>query len=186
MTSPSRRRRSGARRSTPSARVALSPVATAAAGLTIVAVAVSVALTGCTPGAATSPSPSQTSTVTAPPTSTATAAPAPALVIGGTAQQNQPFFDRVNKATLAANPNAHGRDFIDALVAAGFVKSDMQVTADTTTIGLQANSIQFSVKFGSTCLIGQNGVDAGGYSSMVTPVLATGNCLIGDTRPIDW
>ncbi|MBW8872796.1 MAG: hypothetical protein JF618_11790, partial [Leifsonia sp.] len=105
---------------------------------------------------------------------------------GGTAQENLPFFDKVNQATLAANPNAQGRDFIDALVAAGFTKADMQVTVDTTTIGLKANSIQFSVRMGDTCLIGQNGADAGGYSSLVAPALSTGACLIGDTRPIDW
>ena len=93
---------------------------------------------------------------------------------------------RLNRATLAAKPAAQGRDFIDALVAAGFNKADMQLTVDTTTIGLKANSIQFSVKLGDTCLIGQNGADAGGYNSMVTPVLSTGACLIGQTRPIDW
>jgi hypothetical protein len=118
---------------------------------------------------------------------TSTATPTPAgLVPGGTAQENLAYFDTVNHATLAANPNAQGRDFIDALVKAGFTKADMQVTVDTTTIGLKANSIQFSVRMGDTCLIGQNGADAGGYSSMVTPVLSTGNCLIGQTRPIDW
>jgi hypothetical protein len=108
------------------------------------------------------------------------------LVPGGTAQQNLPYFDQVNRATLAAKPGAQGRDFIDALVAAGFTKTDMQLTVDTTTIGLEANSIQFSVKLGDTCLIGQNGADAGGYNSLAAPVLATGNCLIGQTRPIDW
>lgn len=142
------------------------------------------ALTGCAPGG--SPAGSPTATVTHSPTPTASAAPPIALVPGGTAQQNLPYFDKVNRATLAAHPDAKGRDFIDALVAAGFTKADMQLTVDTTTIGLKANSIQFSVRLADTCLIGQNGADAGGYSSLVTPVLSTGNCLIGQTRPIDW
>ena len=159
-----------------------------ASGAVVAALVIAAGVCGVLAGCASGPEPTRSATATAaaPATPTATADPAPALVIGGTAQQNKPFFDRVNRATLAANPNAHGRDFIDALVAAGFVKKDMQVTPDTTTIGLKANSIQFSVKLGSTCLIGQNGADAGGYSSLVTPVLATGTCLIGDTRPIDW
>lgn len=156
--------------------------ARAGAAAVLAATALAFALTGCTPGAAPSASPSTTPT----PTATASGAPAPELVPGGTAQQNLPFFDQVNKATLAAHPDAKGRDFIDALVAAGFTKSDMQVTVDTTTIGLKANSIQFSVKMGDTCLIGQNGADAGGYNSEVTPVLSTGACLIGQTRAIDW
>lgn len=148
---------------------------------------VSLGVAGCT--SADAPTGPTTSSVhpTSAPTGSATPAPStPTLVPGGTAQENLPFFDKVNRATLAANPNAKGRDFIDALVAAGFPKADMQVTADTTTIGLKANSIQFSVRMGETCLIGQNGADAGGYSSQATPVLATGACLIGETRPIDW
>jgi hypothetical protein len=120
---------------------------------------------------------------------TATASPKPTgvgLDPTGTAADNKAYFDKVNRAVLAKNPAAVGRDFIDALVAAGFHKADMQLTVDTTTIGLKANSIQFSVRFNGGCLIGQNGESSGGYQSTVTPVLATGACLVGDTRPIDW
>ncbi|WP_431277305.1 DUF6993 domain-containing protein [Leifsonia poae] len=150
-----------------------------------IALAAALALSGCvggTTGGASTPSAS----VTPGPTATSTAPAAIEFHPDGSAQDNLPYFDQVNRATLAAKPNAVGRDFIDALVAAGFAKKDMQLTVDTTTIGLKANSIQFSVRMGDTCLIGQNGADAGGYNSQVTPVLATGACLIGETRPIDW
>lgn len=152
----------------------------------IVALAVALVLTGCSGSPAPTASPSGVASPTGTATPSAGTAAAPALVPGGTAQENQAFFDQVNHATLAAKPDAQGRDFIDALVAGGFTKADMQVTVDTTTIGLKANSIQFSVKMGDSCLIGQNGADAGGYYSMVTPVLSTGTCLIGQTRAIDW
>ncbi|MGH1548546.1 DUF6993 domain-containing protein [Leifsonia poae] len=148
-------------------------------------VAVLLALTGCTGTTTATPSPSAPES-SAPASPTPSAPAAIALVPGGTAEQNLPYFDQVNRATLAANPDAKGRDFIDALVAAGFSKSDMQLTVDTTTIGLKANSIQFAVRMGDTCLIGQNGADAGGYWSQAVPVLPTGTCLIGQTRPIDW
>jgi hypothetical protein len=62
----------------------------------------------------------------------------------------------------------------------------MEVTLDTTTIGNAADSIQFSVKWGESCLIGQNGTGVGGYHSTVGRVLGTGTCLIGKTRTIDW
>lgn len=156
--------------------------ASAAASLTLPALVLAVALTACSGSPAASPTPTTSS---ATPTPTATAE-APALVPGGTAAQNLPFFNKVNQATIAAHPGAQGRDFIDALVAAGFAKTDMQLTADTTTIGLKANSIQFSVQLGDTCLIGQYGADAGGYQSTTSATLATGGCLIGQTRPIDW
>ena len=149
-------------------------------------VALLLALTGCTATTTTTPSPSATETSAAASTPTPSAPAAIGLVPGGTGEENLPYFDQVNRATLAANPNAQGRDFIDALVAAGFQKSDMQLTVDTTTIGLKANSIQFAVRMGDTCLIGQNGADAGGYWSEAVPVLPTGTCLIGQTRPIDW
>ncbi|WP_374010768.1 hypothetical protein [Leifsonia sp. LS-T14] len=165
------------------------------AAILVAGVSVALALAGCTGGTGgTGPTSTASGTATPTPGTSAPSASAPStsapatvgLVPGGTAEQNLAYFDQVNKATLAANPNAQGRDFIDALVGAGFPKADMQVTVDTTTIGLKANSIQFSVRMGDSCLIGQNGADAGGYGSMVTPVLATGTCLVGQTRPIDW
>lgn len=157
--------------------------ASTAAGSFVGAVAVALLLSGCVGG-----TPGTSATPTATPTATSTGATAAPVELfpNGTAQQNLPFFDQVNRATLAAKPDAVGRDFIDALVAAGFSKPDMQLTVDTTTIGLKANSIQFSVRMGQSCLIGQNGADAGGYNSEVVPVLGDGGCLIGKTKPIDW
>ncbi|HEV7812363.1 MAG TPA: hypothetical protein VGO99_05300 [Leifsonia sp.] len=150
-----------------------------------VAVVVVLTLSGCV-GGGTGGSGAPSASAAPTPSATSTAPAKIELHPTGSARDNLPFFDQVNRATLAANPNAVGRDFIDALVAAGFDKQSMQVTVDTTTIGLKANSIQFSVRMGDTCLIGQNGADAGGYNSQVTPALATGACLIGQTRPIDW
>lgn len=166
----------------PSSVIRRAGASTASALGLVAGLSIALALAGCTGS-----TPQATASHTATPAATSTATPTAAgLVPGGTAQENLAYFNTVNQATLAANPNAQGRDFIDALVAAGFTKADMQVTVDTTTIGLKANSIQFSVRMGDSCLIGQNGADAGGYSSMVTPVLSTGSCLIGQTRPIDW
>jgi hypothetical protein len=142
-------------------------------------------LSGCVgggPGASRSPSAS----ATAP----ASDAPAPApdaaaqLVPGGTAAENKPFFDSVNQALIAANPAAGGKEFTSGLRDSGFDIAAMQVTPDTTTVGVAADSIQFSVRWGDECLIGQYG--HGAYSSIVAPVLGTGTCLIGQTRPIDW
>ncbi|MGH1523030.1 DUF6993 domain-containing protein [Leifsonia sp. L25] len=165
------------------------PARPAAVLLAGAAVASALLLSGCAgarPSATTDPAPRTTASDSATPTPTPTASAAPALIPGGTAEQNLPYFDKVNKGTIAAKPAAQGRDFIDALVAAGFAKSDMELTPDTTTIGLKAPSIQFSVQFGASCVIGQYGADSGGYTSLTSPTLATGGCLIGQTRPIDW
>ncbi|MEO7006627.1 MAG: hypothetical protein ABI275_05165 [Terrimesophilobacter sp.] len=105
-------------------------------------------------------------------------------VPGGTAKENLSYFDLVDDALFAAQPQADGRAIIDGLVAAGFDKSAMQVTPDSTPTHNDTDSIQFAVQLGSDCLIGQFG--GGEYSSVVGPALATGGCLVGKTRPIDW
>ena len=96
------------------------------------------------------------------------------------------LFDLTNNATasLANGANPGGRAFVDSLVAAGFDKTAMQVTPDKTAINLDADNIQFSVLIGADCLVGQYGNV--GYQSAVLPVLSTGKCLVGITRPIDW
>ncbi|WP_368496735.1 hypothetical protein [Herbiconiux sp. A18JL235] len=117
----------------------------------------------------------------------ATSAPsteAAVLVPGGSAADNQPFFDQVNRALIASNPDAGGVEITSNLRDNGFDIAAMQVTVDTTTVGVEADSVQFSVKWGDDCLIGQYG--RGEYASMVAPALGTGACLIGQTRPIDW
>lgn len=102
------------------------------------------------------------------------------------ADENLAAFDAVNLQVVAANASAGGRDFIDALVAAGFDRSQMQVTPDRTSVDLEADSVQFSVLVHDECLIGQYGPASGGYHSAVRPALGTGGCLVGQTRPIDW
>lgn len=137
-------------------------------------------LAGCT-AAPTAPA-------TAAPTRTASDTPtppaAPTLLPTGTAADNLPFFDSVIAAVVGAEPV--GRSYIDALAGAGFDKAQMEITADTTTEGKPADSIQFSVRFNGECLVGQNGPSSGGYHSMVAPELASGTCLVGATRQIDW
>jgi hypothetical protein len=146
--------------------------------------AIVVGVTGCTA------SPSPTATPEPRPTPTATAAPPQAVVSTLrpelSAGENLAFFDSVNLGVVAANPEAGGRDFIDALISAGFDTSQMEVTADRTTVDLQADSVQFAVLFQGECLVGQYGPASGGYHSAVRPALGTGGCLVGQTRPIDW
>ena len=163
------------------------PIGTAASA-TLAAVVVVLGLAGCSllPQSQ-RPTASSVPSAAAPVTSDgreATAAPGvrPELP----AADNLAFFDSVNLGVVAANDSAGGRDFIDALTAAGFDRSAMQVTADRTTVDLQAGSVQFSVRLGDECLIGQYGPESGGYHGAVRPALGHGGCLVGQTRPIDW
>lgn len=148
---------------------------------TIPVLVLAFALAGCSPAAPTptakSPSTSASPDQSAPP------APAPTYRPDGSAQANKAWFDAVNTKLFAADGGANGRAIIDSLVSAGFDKAAMQVTPDKTSINGGVDSILFSVKIGDSCLLGQRG---GGYSSAVETALASGLCLIGKTRAIDW
>ncbi|MFT4219998.1 MAG: hypothetical protein QM611_05725 [Microbacterium sp.] len=109
-----------------------------------------------------------------------------ALHPDGTAEDNLPLFARVAAKVWKSGSKAKGRAYVDALAKAGFDKSDMQVTKDTTTIGEPAESIQFSVLWGKECLIGQVGPATGKPVTTVMPALQGKTCLVGKTREIDW
>ncbi|MGV8884755.1 MAG: DUF6993 domain-containing protein [Microbacteriaceae bacterium] len=102
----------------------------------------------------------------------------------GDATDNKAHFDAIASAVSAQNRTPRGRKFIDALVASGFDKAAMEVTFDKTAVDLFADNVQFSVLISGACIIGQDGNV--GYQSTVLPMLTTGTCLIGKTRPIDW
>jgi hypothetical protein len=151
-------------------------------GVAILATGLAVALAGCVPQ---SVKPENTTIATPSASPGVTDAPAePVLIPEGTATENLPYFDFVNKTLVAAGGPFDGRSWIDNLVTAGFSKSAMEVTADRTTVNAEADQLQFSVRINGTCLVGQYG--AGVYNSAATQILATGTCLVGATRPIDW
>src|SRR5690606_27507047 len=141
-------------------------------------------ITACTPAPAPTADPSPTA-------SASTAAPAPAptgpvLHPDGDAADNLPLFAAVTAQVWASGDKGKGRAYLDALVAAGFTKADMQVTKDRRTVGNAAESLQFSVQWGDECLIGQVGPATGAPVTVVMPAIEGGSCLIGQTRPIDW
>lgn len=154
-----------------------------------VALVALLALSGCTGG---SPAPVPAPATTAPPAATltpsssASSAPAPTLDPEGTASENLPYFAQVVASVAAGSTPVSGRAYIDALTQAGFDKAAMQVTQDESTIGNPAESIEFSVRWGDECLVGQVGPSIGTPVSTVLPGLNSGGCLIGQTRPIDW
>jgi hypothetical protein len=148
-----------------------------AAVLTILTSAI---LAGCTGGP--SPDPS-----TSAPSPTPTPTPTPIVFVpDGTAEENLPWFTSIVDQVWAGPDQVHGRAYVDALVAGGFDKAAMQVTADESTVGNPAESIQFSVVWAGECLVGQVGPATGNPVTAVLPVLGTGGCMLGQTRPIDW
>ena len=162
----------------PSSRLGVSSSLRVTAALGLVAV---LALAGCAPEP---PAPAPTTPATS--ESGAPAPQAPTLVPDGTAADNLPLFTSVMQQVAAGPENAAGRAYVDALVAAGFDKAAMQVTADRTTVDNPVDSLQFSVQWGAECLVGQVGPSTPTPTALVLPELPSGGCLVGQTRPIDW
>jgi hypothetical protein len=152
-------------------------------GLAAAGAILAIALAGCTPG----PVPPPASSSPSSPSPTATPTPTgPVLVPDGTAADNLPLFAAIVNQVAATDQAVQGRAYIDALVAAGFDKADMEVTQDLTTVGNPADAIQFSVRWDGECLVGQVGPSTPAPTALVLPEVPGGTCLIGQTRPIDW
>ncbi|MDR2320275.1 MAG: hypothetical protein LBE60_01345 [Microbacterium sp.] len=142
---------------------------------------VALVLSGCSAG---SPAPSESPSAAAS-SGTATPAAAPVLHPDGSAEENLPLFAAVVARVWAGESRVKGGAYIDALTAAGFTRADMQVTADESTVGNPAESIQFSVRWGQDqCLVGQVGPSTGDPVTSVLPQVDGGRCLIGKTVPI--
>lgn len=141
-----------------------------------------VLLTACTA----SPVPGPT---TAAPTPSVTPSPTPTgpvLLPDGSAADNLPLFTAVMEQVWATEARVQGRAYVDALVAAGFPRATMEVTADQTSVGNPADAIQFAVGWAGECLVGQVGPSTPAPTALVLPALPEGDCLIGVTRAIDW
>jgi len=145
-----------------------------------------IALSGCIAGSPTPAPATSAPAATGSSTAQATAAPAATFAPSGTASDNLAYFSKIVGDVWAGPDQVAGRAYIDALVAGGFDKTAMQVTPDESTIGNPAESIEFSVRRGEQCLVGQVGPSIGSPVTAVMPVLNDGACLIGQTRAIDW
>ena len=157
--------------------------------IVVVSSAVAVILSGCVsgpPAPVPTDSPSASASATPSPRPTSTAVPGPGAILrpGGTAAQNQQFFDFVASGLFASSGFTDGETIVNTLVAGGFDKAAMEITYDSTAIGLRADSVIFSVRFSDRCLIGQ--FSPVGYVGIIAPILGTGKCLVGDTKVIDW
>lgn len=131
------------------------------------------------------PVPVVTNTATAEPSTEPTSEPKsdPTLNPEGTAFANLEYFNFVNMRLLSVNKNPSSAAIVQNLLNAGFDKSTLAVTPDKTIpLRRPADSVQFAVRIGDNCLVGQ--FHSGVYSSMTAPIVNGENCLIGDTVTI--
>ena len=108
-----------------------------------------------------------------------------ALAPDGSAQDNLGYFSRVIALIWQTTDQQSGSAYVDALVAAGFDRSAMQLTSDVSTVDNPAESFQISVHWHADCLIGQIGPSIGEPHAVVVPAIGQGTCLVGRTIPLD-
>jgi hypothetical protein len=147
------------------------------------AAVIALALVGCVPAAPSGTSGNAPSSTPVPTGTTSPSGP-PTYNAKGDAAANLAYFTLVGAQKIGPHPNITGKTIVKDLVAAGFDKQAMEITPDKTSIGLVAWNVEFSVKLQKTCLIGQAGNV--GFNAFAAPLLASGKCLVGTTRKIDW
>ncbi len=136
------------------------------------------ALSGCTTLDA-DPTPSGTPTATVVPTQAPTDRPV-VLLPGGTAEENLPLFTQIINEVWESEQAGVSAAYAQALVDAGFSAENVQRNADTTTVGVAADTFSIAVAWpDGNCLIGQVGQSTGDPIAAVTPQLGSGGCLIG-------
>lgn len=153
----------------------------AVAGVTAV---VALTLAGCVLAAPSGVAGGDPTSSTPDPTGTGSPSGPPTYNAKGNAAANLAYFKLVGGKKIGPHPSITGKTIVKDLVAAGFDKKAMEITPDKTSIGLTAWNIEFSVKMNKTCLIGQAGNV--GFNAFAAPLLASGKCLVGTTRKIDW
>lgn len=142
----------------------------AALGLVIV-------LAGCS-----SPAPAPVDTPPTPRETAAATPPESGFDPDASATESLAYFNSIVAPLASRDGLPKGGDVIDALAEAGFDRAAMELTPDTTAVGLDADSIEFSVKVDGECILGQFG--SFGFRSEVMPLLDTGTCLVGATKEI--
>ncbi|PWB96975.1 DUF6993 domain-containing protein [Salinibacterium hongtaonis] len=158
----------------------MTPSDRSAVAVATIATALALTLVGCT---APVEKPASSSTPGVPSESTEIPAKKPEFLPGGGAGENRDYFDYVLGKHFVEGGATDGVSVVAVLVQAGWTKDQLEITADTTPLGNATDAITVAVRLPDGCLIGQWG---GEYSSSLMPVLATGTCLVGATRPIDW
>lgn len=83
--------------------------------------------------------------------------------------------------TLAATTKAPNREqMMAAMLDAGAVKENVEVSVDITPTGLAVDAIESATRVGEECVIGQ--VRDGNVAVTILPALASGRCFVGDVH----
>ena len=122
---------------------------------------------------------------TRPPTSTSeTATPTappevpPTFTADGTAEENLAVFAWAGQSAVdRAGGDTTAQLLVGELIAAGFVASQLEFTADTTAAGFQADSLFVAARIDAECLIGQ--AQGARFTAIISTVLSNERCLVG-------
>jgi hypothetical protein len=152
---------------------------TRGAAFIALAAAAMLVLVGCVPS---DPMPTPTQSRSGSPTPSPS--PTPRLNPAGSAEDNFEYWEYVIGKIHAEYGMTDPVAIMQLMRNYGFDTADVEMTPEITAIGEIVDSVIFSVRFNGECLIGQ--LFPTKWAVSRAPILGTGNCLIGTTRPIDF
>ena len=112
------------------------------------------------------------------PASPGSSAPSPGAA-PGLPETHQAVQDALTDL-LAATPAPSRDEIRSAWASAGFSPETVEVSQDGTPTGLAVDSIISAAPDGTECLVGE--IRSGNLALATMPVLANGQCLLGDDR----
>ena len=147
--------------------------------LPVIAVGAALALAACSGASMTVPESTESSS----PSFSAKPRNKLKLVADGTPKENLPYFLSVMNTAYA---NSTGADTVSEemaayLVNAGFDAASMQISENSTALGLVPDAKYVATIFKGECMVGTWGSSMAAPTVVVLPVLPQGGCLLGGT-----
>lgn len=107
----------------------------------------------------------------------------PKLVADGTPKENLPYFLSVLNTAYSSStgPDTVSEEMAAYLVNAGFDAASMQISENSTALGLVPDAKYVATIFKGECMVGTWGSSMTAPTAIVLPVLPQGGCLLGGT-----
>lgn len=152
--------------------------------LPVIAVGVAISLAACS--SAQMPVPGSSDPMSASASASEKPRNKPKLIADGTPKENLPYFLSIMNTAYESSGDANttSEDMAAYLINAGFDASSMQISENSTALGLVPDAKYVATIFQGECMVGTWGSSMMAPTAVVLPVLPQGGCLLGGTaRP---
>ena len=148
-----------------------------------IAVGVALCVSSCSIGSMPVPSSDSSGSGSASPSSGPHGRNVPKLIPTAKPKANLPYFLYILNAAYESNsgPDTTSEAMASAVASAGFDAGTIQISDNSTALGLNPDAKYVSVIFNGECLVGTWGSSVTSPTAVVLPLLPQGGCLLGGT-----